>query len=70
MCAGRTLEKETPHESDHPGDFKCQQYLNIVEKDLGTKNGPGDGILLDICITSKTRNDSAQKTGRREGNMF
>jgi hypothetical protein len=48
MYVGRELEKETPNESNHPGDFECQQYLHLVVKDLGTKNGPGDRLLLDI----------------------
>ncbi len=49
MYAAREFKKETPHKSNHPGDYECQQYLHLVEKDLGTKHGPGDGLLLDVC---------------------
>ena len=49
MYAVREFKKETPHESNHPGDYECQQYLHLIEKDLGTKHGPGDGPLLNVC---------------------
>jgi hypothetical protein len=49
MYAVREFKKETPHESNHPGDYECQQYLHLVEIDLGTKHGPGDGPLLNVC---------------------
>ena len=64
VYAGRELEKQTPHESNHPGNFKCHQYLHLVEKDLGTKNGPGYRLLLDVCIKSKTHDDLAHKKER------
>ncbi len=53
MYVARKFKEETPNESDHPGDFECQQYLHLVEKDLGTKNGPGDGLLLDVCANER-----------------
>ena len=49
MYIAGELEEETPDESNHPGDFERKQYLHLVEKDLRTKNGPSDGLLLNVC---------------------